>query len=137
MWRVKCCLIIGLDRKKIYVSREQMGHVPTGFIVREWKVSKRTRAHLYSDTGEYDAFQPLITEINEHMDFLIVGLCILMPTFGSLSPRNQQDISPCTQDRAAILFLQLSLLVGCLLQEAPDPNIDCPQLRLFNSINLR
>lgn len=50
------------------------------------------------------------------------------------------DPAPCTksgydpQQRVSILIL--NLLAGCLLKEASDPNIDCLQLPLFNSINL-
>lgn len=42
------------------------------------------------------------------------------------------DPVPCLE----CLILNLALLVGCLLKEASDPNIDCLQLPLFNPVNL-
>ena len=56
---------------------------------------------------------------------------------GSFSPQHrhpaQSGYDP--QQQVSILILNLALLVGCLLKAASDPNIDCPQLPLFNSIN--
>lgn len=66
----------------------------------------------------------------------VTSLYLVIIIFGSFSlSKGRTVIYDPAPSLVSILILNLALRVGCLLKEASDSNIDCPQLPLFSSVN--